>query len=76
MKTAALAAKMGEVLTSTQAESNAWKKRMLTAGIRGLMWPDDWDLLSEDEKQQRLDKVIAVASDGDKMNFVVDHKKL
>jgi hypothetical protein len=34
---------------------------MLKAGLegRGLIMPDDWDDLSEDEKNRRLDGVIA-----------------
>ena len=54
----AMVAKMGELLTDTQTQANDWKKRMLKAGISGLIMPDDWDNLSEDEKTTRLDKVI------------------
>jgi hypothetical protein len=52
------AAKMGEIFTDSQAEANKWKLRMLRAGIPGLSIPDNWDELSEDAKQTRLDKVI------------------
>jgi hypothetical protein len=57
---AALAAKMGEALTNNQAEANKWKVKMLKAGIPGFMLPDDFDELTEDEKQRRLDKAIEV----------------
>jgi hypothetical protein len=53
-------AKLGEFLTNTQAEANAWKKRMLAA-VLPVTFPDDWDQLSENEKQRRLDQVIALA---------------
>lgn len=57
----AAVAKMADVLGANQTESNDWKTRMLKAGLenRGLIMPDDWDSLSEAEKQSRLDKVIA-----------------
>lgn len=59
MRAAAMAAKMGEFITTgTKAEANVWKKRMLSAGIPGLDWPSDWDSLSEEEKEERLNKVI------------------
>lgn len=51
-------AKMGEVLTDTQEEKNKWKKRMLKAGVPELDFPKDWDKLSEDEKEKRLNKII------------------
>ncbi len=53
-------AMMGELLCGTQAEKNDWKARMLKAGLanRGLMMPDDWPTLSEDEKERRLNGAI------------------
>ena len=57
-KTTASIALMGEVLCSGTKEKNDWKKRMLKAGITGLNIPDDWDKLSEEEKELRLNKVI------------------
>lgn len=52
--------KLGEVLCSGQKETNDWKTRMIKAGLgnRGLEIPDDWDTLSEDEKETRLNNVI------------------
>jgi hypothetical protein len=58
-------AKLGELLTDTKEESNIWKKKMIAAGIPGLSFPDDWDTLSEEEKESRLNKVIEFAK-GDK----------
>ena len=38
------------------------KKRMLKAGLgEGLDFPEDWNTLSEDEKEIRLNKVVALA---------------
>jgi hypothetical protein len=53
-------AKLGNILTNNQVEANDWKKRMLNAGLsdKGLMMPEDWDQLTEDEKTKRLDNVI------------------
>lgn len=53
-------AKMGEFLTSNKKESNDWKKRMIKAGLgEGIQMPEDWDNLSEDEKETRLNAVIS-----------------
>jgi hypothetical protein len=57
-KTIGAIAKIGEVLTDNQADSNDWKARMLKAGLPQLDVPSDWDSLSEDEKERRLNKVI------------------
>lgn len=51
-------ARLGEVLADTQAEKNKWKARMLKAGLP-LDFPSDWESLSEEEKETRLNKVIA-----------------
>ena len=53
-------AKLGEVLCNNQKEKNAWKLRMLKAGLenRGLDIPDDFDGLDEAEKARRLDGAI------------------
>lgn len=56
-------AKMGELIGSTQEEKNDWKKRMLKAGLQ-LDVPEDWDTLSESEKEKRLDKVISFMQKG------------
>lgn len=51
---------MGDIFGNTKKESNAWKLRMLRAAYdkRGLSIPEDWDSLSEDEKEIRLNKVM------------------
>ena len=59
LKTASMVAMFGNLLCDNQKEKNDWKKRMLNT-IDGISFPDDWDDLSEDEKQRRLDKTIAV----------------
>ena len=59
LKSASMVAMFGELLCDNQKEKNDWKKRMLDP--TGLLdFPEDWDDLSEDEKQSRLDKAIAV----------------
>lgn len=52
--------KMGEIFADTQKEKNDWKARMLKAGLegKGLIMPDDWDTLTEDDKEARLNGVI------------------
>lgn len=58
-------AKLGEILGKDQKESNDWKARMLKAGLenKGLIMPEDWDGLSEDEKSRRLDGVIGILNE-------------
>ena len=61
LKTVAMVAQMGEVLADDNIKAkNDWKARMLKAGLEnhGLIMPDDWDDLSEVEKQRRLDGAI------------------
>jgi len=52
-------AKLGEIFGWSQKESNDRKARMLKAWMPGLSIPEDWDTLSEEEKETRLNKVIA-----------------
>lgn len=56
----AMIATMADIFTDNKKEANDWKARMLKAGLEsyGLIMPDDWEELSEDEKQTRLNKVI------------------
>lgn len=51
---------MGEIFGRSKEESNAWKLRMLKAGVPegALHLPEDWDSLPEEEKENRLNKVI------------------
>jgi len=53
-------ARMGDLLCETKKEKNDWKARMIKAGFegKGLIMPSDWDTLSEDVKEKRLDLVI------------------
>jgi hypothetical protein len=53
-------AKLGDILTGTPEESNAWKQRMLTAGLgdQGLDIPADFGALPETEKARRLNGAI------------------
>ena len=52
-------AKLGEIMTSNKKEANDWKARMIKAGLgSGIQMPEDWDKLTEDEKESRLNKVI------------------
>ncbi len=56
-RSVAMVAKIGEIFTGNKKESNDWKSRMIKAGIN-LEMPEDWDQISEEEKEQRLNKVI------------------
>jgi len=53
--------KLGEVLCDDQKSKNDFKVRMLKAGLgdKGLEMPSDWDELSEEEKEKRLNSAIA-----------------
>ena len=55
-----MVAALGNVFGKTIEEKNRWKKRMLDAGLKGkgLNFPEDWDSLSEEDKQARLDGAI------------------
>jgi hypothetical protein len=57
--TIARVAKLGEIFGTTPKEKTDWKKRMLKAGLPALDFPEDWDTLTEDEKERRLNAVIA-----------------
>ena len=53
-------AKLGNVFAKDTKEKNDWKLRMIKAGLekKGLSVPDDWDKLSENEKEKRLNEII------------------
>lgn len=63
LKTVGMIASLGDIFCKDKKEGNDWKARMLKAGLsnKGLVMPDDWDVLSEEEKEIRLDNVIKVA---------------
>lgn len=61
LRSVACVAMMGELLAGdTVKEKNDWKTRMLKTGIPqgALHMPEDWDTLSEDEKERRLNLAI------------------
>ena len=60
LKTVAFVATLGNIFGKTLKEKNDWKARMLGVGLenKGLIMPDDWDTLSEAEKERRLDGAI------------------
>ena len=55
-----MVAMMAGIFGKTQKQKNDWKARMLKAGLenKGLIMPDDWDSLSEADKEARLDGAI------------------
>lgn len=60
IKTTSLIASLGDLFGNNQKDSNDWKARMLKAGLepRGLIMPEDWESLTEEEKEKRLNLVI------------------
>lgn len=62
--TIATIAMLGDVFGTDQKQKNDWKTRMLKAGLenKGLIMPDDWNELNENEKEKRLNKVIEAMS--------------
>lgn len=65
LKTVGLIAKMGEIFADTTKDSNDWKTRMIKAGLgnKGLIMPEDWNELTEEDKETRLNNVIATISE-------------
>lgn len=52
-------AKVGTLFSDDKKEQINWKERMIKAGLGdSITMPDDWDELSDQEKESRLDKVI------------------
>lgn len=53
-------AKLGEIFCPTKEAANEWKVRMLKAGLenKGLIIPENWATLTENEKEVRLNAVI------------------
>ena len=64
LKTVAMVAAFGAILCPDQKSKNDWQARMLKAGLgnRGLTMPDNWDQLSEDEKEKRLTAAVGAIS--------------
>lgn len=61
LKTVAMVSAFGNVLCDTPKEKNDWKKRMLST-VHGLSFPDDFDMLPEEEKTKRLDGALTQIS--------------
>lgn len=60
-KTTATVAALGDLFGQTTKDKNAWKERMLKAGLPGLEIPAEWSTLTEEERGKRLDAAIAFA---------------
>lgn len=60
LKTVGTIAKLGEIFCTDKKSKNDWKERILKAGLenKGLSIPEDWDQLSEEEKERRLNAAI------------------
>lgn len=61
LKTVAMVAALGDIFAKDKKGANDWKARMLKAGLanKGLIMPEDWDTLSEEDKEKRLNAAIA-----------------
>lgn len=63
LKMAGLIAMLGNMEhPSDIKKQNTWKKRMLSV-VHGIDFPEDFDSLSEEEKQRRLDGAIKIATE-------------
>lgn len=52
-------AQLGDLFCDNQKDKNDWKERMIKAGLGdGLIMPNDWGTLNEQEKENRLNLVI------------------
>ena len=62
LKMVGMIANLSELYTDNQKDKNDWKARMLKAGLgnRGLEMPNDWETLTEDEKETRLNNALEV----------------
>jgi len=60
LKSVAMVSKLGDIFGQTKKESNDWKVRMLKAGLenKGFSMPEDWETLSETDKERRLNGAI------------------
>lgn len=64
LKTISTIASLGDIFTDTPKQANDWKTRILKAGLlnKGLIMPEDWEQLSEEEKEKRLNGAIEAIS--------------
>ena len=69
-KSVGMIAALGDLFCNSQKEKNNWKIRMLKAGMenKGLIIPDDWETLTEEEKEKRLNGVIKISQEDIKKN--------
>ena len=58
LKTASMVASFGNILNNNLKDRNKFKKRMLSAA--GCSFPDNWDKITETEKEKRLNKAIEI----------------
>jgi hypothetical protein len=49
---------LGDIFAKTPEERVAWKLRMIKAGLPDVSLPEDWNELSVEEKETRLDNII------------------
>jgi len=61
LKMVSMVATLGSLLTDNKKGANDFKTRILKAGLenKGLSIPADWDTLTEDEKEKRLNGAIS-----------------
>ena len=64
LKMVSMVATLGSLLTDNKKGANDFKTRILKAGLenKGLSIPANWDTLSEDEKEKRLNGAISCLS--------------
>lgn len=55
--TIASVAMIGDIISDTQKDRVKWKERMVKAGLP-LEFPEDWDSLTDEDKEARLNLVI------------------
>ena len=53
---------LGDIMTDNKKESNKWKERFIMKQ-EGIIKPDNWNELTEQEKEKRLNGVIDIALD-------------
>lgn len=56
-KSVAMVNAIGSLITDNQEDKNKWDKRMITAGLPNVQFPDNWDELPEDVKTKRLAEI-------------------
>jgi len=64
LKNIAAIASLGDIFALNTKDKNSWKKRMLKAGLssKGLIMPDGFEDLPEEEQERRLNGAIAQIS--------------